>query len=140
MHREWKVLRYQMLPNTVKATQCGKKVSPRGRSQVQDLLVANVLRGALPIQRQNLQLPIEGHSGGQKTNLAIASLILEVCLNRDHFPIGPQRIAEFRHGVYFQLLPDAEAPLKNWHAFLDRGQIENLRARVSGRSDFKIRE
>src|SRR5271157_1815893 len=91
------------------------------------LLVPNIFRGSLPIERHNLHLPMHRNRGWQVTDLFIASLVIQSSVNRKCFPVRPKGRAKIPGGAYFQILGEAEFPLEHRHAFLDGRQIENFR-------------
>ncbi len=72
--------------------------------------MANILGRSLPVERHDLQLPLNRNRSWQKANLAVAGLILELPRNRDCLSLRPQRIAELRRSVYLQILADPEVP------------------------------
>ena len=104
------------------------------------LFVANFLGRPLAIERHNLQIPRDRNGRRKEANLAVAGLILELSLDCNRLSVRGERPAVRRHRIHFQLLPDAERSLKDRHAFLDRGQIENLCARVRRLPELEIGE
>jgi len=92
------------------------------KTKVGVLLVPNSLWSSLPIERQDLHLPMDWNRRWQIANLRIASLIIELSCNREDFSVRPQRIAEFRRGTYLEILSNAELTFEYRHALLYRGR------------------
>jgi len=79
----------------------------------------NILWRSLPIERHDLQLPLNRDRGRQKTNLAIAGLIFDLTRNRDEFTIRTKRVAEVRRRGHLHVLAGAECALEDRHALID---------------------
>ena len=59
--------------------------------------MTDILGRSLPIEWQDLELPLDRNRGWQKADLTIASLIVQFSCDRQGFAVRPQRIAELRH-------------------------------------------
>ena len=90
------------------------------------LFVSNVHGGSGPILGKNLQLPFDRNGDWPIALSFVASLVLKLCRDREYLSIFPKRGGELGAGVYFQILADAEYPVKNWYTFVDHRQIERL--------------
>src|SRR5579863_2598388 len=65
------------------------------------LFVPNFLWSPLPVERQNLQLPMHGNRSWKITNLFVASLVVQLSVDRKCFSVRPKGRAKIRCGAYF---------------------------------------
>src|SRR5206468_2975321 len=94
------------------------------------LFMLDRVRSALPVERQDLQLPVNGNGRRHETDLAVAGLIVELAGNLYRCPIRAERIAEIGRARYLDVLPDAERSLKDRYPLLDCREVENFRLRI----------
>ena len=103
------------------------------------LFMANVFRSPLPVERQNLQMPLHGKAFGKEADLAVAGLILDLSRNGQGFAFRAQGVAEVRGGADLDVLPDAEGSGENGYALFDGRQIERFRGRINRRPQLSFR-
>ena len=93
--------------------------------------MANGFGGALPIERENLHVPLHGDGFGEETDLAVAGLVFDLSRDGQGLAVGAKRVAELRGRGHFDVLANTEGSGEDGHALFDGREKKRFRGWVN---------